>query len=412
VTGRARLAAALAGAAAALAACAPAAVAQTAQAAAPALSAPEAVLVQPTTGDVVYRREASQRRQIASTTKLMTVLLTLERRKLSDRMTVVPYSAAPAESVAGLQAGERLTVADLVRALLLASANDAAATVAANIGGSQKGFVRLMNQRARRAGLTNTHFANPIGLDSPRNYSSATDLAKLALLVRADAFARRVMDRPSAVLRSGSRVRVVANRNTLVGAVPWMNGVKTGHTNTAGYLLVGSASRGGVELVSVVMATPSEGARNADTLALMRYGFARYRRSVPVVAGRPVAHIPVRYTDEKVAVAASRSLRVVARRGERLRTRVVGLPSEVTGPVARGTRQGRIDVLRRGKVVARAPLVTTRAVERAPLVQRIGGWGPLAGGLLLIAGLAVAAGSLIRARRRESAGGRARSKTA
>jgi D-alanyl-D-alanine carboxypeptidase (penicillin-binding protein 5/6) len=385
-----------------------------ATAAGPALSAPAAILVQPDTGDVAYRRSASSRRQIASTTKLMTVLLLLERRRLSDRITAVPYAALPAESVAGLRAGERLTAADMARALLLASANDAAAAVAVNVGGSQRGFVRLMNQRARRAGLRNTSFANPVGLDDPRNYSTATDLAKLALLVRANPFARRVMDRPSATLRSGARVRVIANRNTLIGAVPWMDGMKTGHTRTAGYLLVGSARRGGVPLVSVVMGTPSEAARNADTLALMGWGFARYRRSTPVRAGREVASVPVRFTDGAVPLAATRTLRVVARRGERLRTRVVGLPREVTGPVERGTRLGRIQVLRRGRVVAQAPLATTEPVERASLVARLGGWGgPLGVVLLLAVAAAVAAGSLLRARRRRSPGrSRTRSETA
>ncbi|MCU0258914.1 MAG: hypothetical protein MUF56_07820 [Solirubrobacteraceae bacterium] len=413
MSARARSLGVLVGATLALGAAAGAEVTPAA-AAGPSLSAPAAILVQPDTGDVVYRRSAFSRRQIASTTKLMTVLLLLERRRLSDLIPAVPYAALPAESVAGLRAGERLTAADMARALLLASANDAAAAVAVDIGGSQRRFVRLMNERARRAGLRNTSFANPIGLDDPRNYSTATDLAKLALLVRANAFARRVMDRPSATLRSGARVRVVANRNTLIGAVPWMDGVKTGHTRTAGYLLVGSARRGGVPLVSVVMGTPSEAARNADTLALMTWGLARYRRSTPVRAGRVAASVPVRFTDGAVPLAATRTLRVVARRGERLRTRVVGLPREVTGPVAKGTRLGRIQVLRRGRVVAQAPLATTTAVERASLVARLGGWGgPLGVVLLLAVAAAVTAGSLLWARRRRSPGrSRTRSETA
>ncbi len=255
----------------------------------PRISAPSSILVEPQTGDVVEARRATQRRPIASTTKLMTALLLLERRRLTDRITAVSYNGLPAESIAGFRAGERLTAADMLRALLLASANDAAASIAVNVGGSERGFVRLMNQRARRAGLRDTHYANPIGLDDPRNYSTATDLAKLALLVRRNAFARRVMDRPRAVLRSGDRTRVLENRNTLVAAVPWMDGVKTGHTQSAGYILVGSASRGGVPLISVVLGTPSEGARNSDTLALMNYGFSRYRRATPVVAGRTAA---------------------------------------------------------------------------------------------------------------------------
>ncbi len=393
-----------------LAACA---ASPAAQAAAPPVSAPAAILVQPQTGDVVYARGADRRRQVASTTKLMTALLALERRRLSDRMTAVGYAGAPAESVVGLTAGEQLTTADLLRALLLASANDAAATIAVNVGGSTRNFVRLMNQRARRAGLTRTHYANPIGLDDPRNVSTARDLAKLALLVRRNLFARSVMDRRTAVLRSGSRVRVVANRNTLVGAVAWVNGVKTGHTSAAGWCLVGSGSRGGVELVSVVLGTPSEAARNADTLGLLRWGLMRYTRATPVTAGATVARLPVRDQDRRVAVTTTRTVRVVVRRGERLGVRRTGLPAAVEGPVAAGTRVGQLVVTRRGKVVDRVPLVTATGVARATLWQRTSELRlPLAG--LLVLGMAAAGAASLTAGRRRSRrrGAQARSETA
>jgi D-alanyl-D-alanine carboxypeptidase (penicillin-binding protein 5/6) len=381
-----------------------------APAAAPAVSAPAAILIQPATADIVYARRADDRRSIASTTKLMTALLTLERRRLSDRITAVPYPAAAVESVAGLRAGERLTTADMLRALMLASANDAAAAIAVDVGGSRRGFVRMMNERARRAGLRDTRFANPIGLDDPGNYSSPADLAKIALLVRADPFARRVMDRPSAVLRSGARVRTVRNRNTLVGAVPWVSGVKTGHTRRAGYVLVGSASRDGVELISVVMGAGSEGARNADTLALMNYGFSRYHRTAPVLSttrrrllpGRAAASVPIKHGDEDAAVAVvpAREVRVVARRGERVVATPTGLPKEIEGPVPARERVGTLVVRRRGKVVDRVPLVTARAVAQASWWDK-NRWITGAPGLLIgICAGAVLIASLSRARGR------------
>lgn len=390
----------------ALAAGAPAA------AAPPALSAPSSILVQPETGDIVEARGADRRRPIASITKLMTALLALERRRLSDRMTTVAYSAAPAESLAGFGAGERVTTADLVRALLVASGNDAAATIAVNVGGSTRGFVRLMNRRARRAGLTRTTFDDPIGL-SAGNASTARDLAKLALLVRRNAFARRVMNRPTVVIRSGDRVRTLVNRNTLVGAVPWVSGVKTGHTQSAGWCLVGSGSRGGVELVSVVLGTPSEAARNADTLALLGWGFTRYRRVTAATPATTVARVPVTDQDRRVAVVPERTVRVVVRRGERPRLRTTGLPSELEGPVVRGTRVGELLVRVRGRTVDRVPLVTATAVARASLWQRTGDLhGPVAAVLLLGAGLAGAASLTAGRRRSRRRGGRARSETA
>jgi D-alanyl-D-alanine carboxypeptidase (penicillin-binding protein 5/6) len=253
-----------------------------ARAASPAITAPEAILVEPQTQDVVYAKHANMRRPIASTTKLMTALLTLEHARLNDVFTAAPYSPAPGESLMNLRAGERLTVADLLRGLLIVSANDAAVTLATDVAGSQKAFVRLMNRRARELGLHDTHYANPVGLDAPGNYSSAADLVKLALVLRQRPFFRATTNMPTATLHSGSRVRRLVNRNFLVRSVPFVNGVKTGHTNTAGYVLVGSATRNGVTLLSAVLADPSEGARDNDSLRLLRYGLSRYHRITPV----------------------------------------------------------------------------------------------------------------------------------
>ncbi len=281
------------------AACAAALIPCTAaHAAPPAISAPEAILVEPQTQDIVYARRANLRRPIASTTKLMTALLTLERARLTDVFTAAPYSPSPAESLMGLRAGERLTVADLLRGLLIVSANDAAATLAVDVAGSQRRFVALMNRRARQLGLKDTHYANPVGLDEPGNYSSAADLVKLTLVLRQRAFFRATTNLGTATLHSGSRTRHLVNRNDLVRTVPYVNGVKTGHTNNAGYILVGSATRNGVTLVSAVLGDPSQAARDADTLRLLRYGLSRYHRIAPVrkgaVLGERGAEVPRR----------------------------------------------------------------------------------------------------------------------
>lgn len=374
---------------------------------APEVGAPGVILVQPDTADVVYGRADSHRRPMASTAKLMTVLLALERGRLSKRMTAVAYRGSPGESLVGLHGGERWSTADLIRGLLLASGNDAAATVAARVGGSQRRFVALMNRRARSAGLRHTRFADPIGLD-PRTASSPADLAKLALLVRRNPFAREVMARPSATLRSGPRTIVVHNRNTLVGAVPWVTGVKTGHTQAAGYVLVGSGRRDGVQVVSVVMGASSETSRNADTLGLLRWGLARYRRAAPVIAGRAVTHVPVKDQDERVALVATRSVRIVVRRGEPLRTRLVGVPAELEGPLAKGARVGAIVAERRGRVIARVPLATASALERATLWERTAGLRAPLAALVLIALVAGGAASLTSGRGRRARRGRSR----
>lgn len=364
------------------------------------VGAPSAILVQPDTGDVVYARNAFKKRPMASTAKMMTALVAVENASLGRRFRVVDYPAASAESVAGLRPGERVTNAGLLQALMIASANDAAATLAVGVAGSNSRFVKLMNRRAAQAGLTSTRFANPVGLDAPGAYSTARDLARLGQLVRRNAYLRRIVDRPRSTITAGERQITLYNRNTLVGEVSWISGIKTGHTRQAGYLLVGSGERRAVPMVSVVMGTPSEAARNRDTTSLMRYGFSRYRAITAARAGRPVASVPVALQGTAVPVAAARTLRVVARRGEQVTVVRRGLPSEVRGPLPKGYRVGEIVATRRGEVAGRVSLVTTEPVGAASAWQWFTGTpAALAGAAVL---LLAAAATLLASRRRRS----------
>ena len=372
----------------------------SAPAAAPAIRAPAAILVEPATGDVVFQRQARRERPIASTTKLMTALVTLEHAKLSQVMTTVRYRASPAESVIGLRAGERMTVADLLRGLLLASANDAAATLAERVGGSDRAFVALMNRRARQLGLTHTHYANAIGLDALGNYSSAEDLVKLTLILRRNAFFRAVTDLPRATLRTGAHPRTILNRNLLVRAVPEANGVKTGHTSTAGYILVASASKAGVTVISVVLDEPSEAARDSDSLALIRYGLNRYHRVTAVRSGHAYATVKLAHRDQRAQLVAARTVVRTARRGERLPVRVVGVPRELDGPLPAGTRVGTIEVRWRGRTVASVPLVTRRAIAEASLWQRGDDLLGRTLAVVILSALALASLQLVLLRRR------------
>jgi D-alanyl-D-alanine carboxypeptidase (penicillin-binding protein 5/6) len=377
----------------------------------PVVRAPAAILVEPATGDVIFQRNAHDERPVASTTKLMTALLTFERAKLSSTLTAVRYRAAPAESVIGLRAGERLTVADLMRGLLLASANDAAATLAARVGGSREGFVRQMNRRARQLGLRDTHYANPIGLDQAGNHSSAEDLVKLTLILRRNAFFRAVTNLPSATLKTGSHPRTILNRNVLVRNVPAVNGVKTGHTSTAGYVLVGSATRHGITVVSAVLGEPNEGARDADSLTLLRYGLGRYHRIAGTRRGATYATARLAHRDATVNLVATRTVRRTVRRDERLTPRVIGAPREIEGPLPAGARMGTIELRWRGRTVDRVALVTAHAVSGATVVERAGGL--IGRTLIVLAAAAVALGSLqvvllrrrLQRRRRGRAGG-------
>jgi D-alanyl-D-alanine carboxypeptidase (penicillin-binding protein 5/6) len=227
-----------------------------------------------------------------------------------------------------------------------------------------------MNRRAQELGLRHTHYANPIGLDEPGNYSSAADLARLAVRLRRNEFVRGTVALPRAGLTSGSHPRVIANRNDLVGDYRIVTGIKTGHTNSAGYVLVGSGTKGGVDVVSVVIGDPSESARYADTLALLRYGLAQYRR-VPVVRrDRVVARARVRHReDDRIELVPARTVSRVLRNGERPAV-AVHAPRTLEGPLPAGAVVGSLTVRVRGRVVDRVPLVTAGAVPKVGVFER------------------------------------------
>jgi D-alanyl-D-alanine carboxypeptidase (penicillin-binding protein 5/6) len=337
----------------------------------PPLSAPSAILVDADDGHVLYRRDPDSRRPIASTTKLMTALLAIDRLPLKRRLRAAPYHAMPAESKIDLAPAERMSVADLLRALLLESANDAAVTLARGAAGSVAGFVKLMNRRARALRLSDTHYANPVGLDERGNYSSARDLAALARILLGNRFLAETVDMPRARLLTGAHPRIVDNRNDLVERVRWIEGVKTGHTIQAGYVLIAAGSRKGATLVSVVLDTPSEAARDADALALLDWGFSRYRRTPVLRRGHAAAEAKVAwFGDRRVGLAPARSVVLGLRRDEHVSTRV-DAPREVHGPLDAGTRVGTIAVFLDGKPIRTVPLVTASAVPQAGLLRKV-----------------------------------------
>jgi D-alanyl-D-alanine carboxypeptidase (penicillin-binding protein 5/6) len=374
----------------------------------PPVSGPSALVIEASTGDVAYTKKSNERRSIASATKLMTALLTLERTRPSEQFRAVRYNALPAESKINLQPGERMTVADLLRGLLVESANDAAATLAARIGGSEQAFVRAMNTRADKLGLKNTHFANPIGLDEAGNYSTARDLVRLTLRLRAFDFFRRTVARERVTLRTGNRPRTLENRNTLV-RLPVVTGVKTGHTQQAGYVLVGSGRKNGITLISAVLGSPSMAARESDTRNLYAWAFKLYRRVRAIPPGEVLARAPIKYrrgAEVSMVVGDTRS-RFVIRRGQKLRRCGLRVPTEVSGPIARGDKLGEVDVCKGKKKLATLPVVSAAEVPEAGLAVRTkdrftSPWILL---LVVLVGLGCTLG-LSRLRRRGSGGRR------
>jgi D-alanyl-D-alanine carboxypeptidase (penicillin-binding protein 5/6) len=336
----------------------------------PQLEARAWALIDARSGDVLVSHAASQRLPIASTTKLMTAYVALQELPPGKIVRAAPYSPIYGESLLELRPGQRISVRDLLYGLILRSGNDAAYDLALAAAGSESAFVRQMNLRAAALGLSDTHYANPIGLDQAGNYSSALDLAVLARrLLREPAFAKIAASR-SAELRSLRPPRRIETINDFLLEQPWANGVKTGHTFDAGYVLVGSGRRKGVELVSAVLGTWTETARDQETARLLEYGFSRYRKRVPVHAGQVLVEPSISYSDDELPLRAARTVAVGVRRGQRLTVRVRA-PQEVEGPLRRGARLGRAIVLVDGRRAASVPLRAGDAVPKASTLDRV-----------------------------------------
>jgi D-alanyl-D-alanine carboxypeptidase (penicillin-binding protein 5/6) len=360
---RGRLLAALL--ASALLAAAPAAAAKP-----PRLEARAWALIDARSGQVLAAHAATRHLPIASTTKLMTAYVALHELPLDKIVRAAPYEAEYGESLLGLRPGQRISIHDLLYGLILRSGNDAAYDLAAAAAGSERRFVGQMNRYAAALGLADTHYANPIGLDQRGNFSSAGDLVALSRrLLHDPAFAEIAASR-SALLRSVRPPRRIETINELLEMAPWVNGVKTGHTFGARYVLVGSGHRKGVELIAAVVGAETDEERFADTLQLLEYGFSKYRKRLPIHAGQALAEASIRYSGGELPLRAARSAAVGLRHGQRL-TVEVQAPGEVEGPIRRGARLGQAIVLVDGLRAASVPLRAGRAVPEASTLDRV-----------------------------------------
>jgi D-alanyl-D-alanine carboxypeptidase (penicillin-binding protein 5/6) len=318
-------------------------------------------LIDGRTGEVLTSHAGEERLPIASTTKLMTAYVAIKDMPLSKIVRAQPYEAEFGESLMGLRVGQKISVEDLLYGLILRSGNDAANTLAIDAAGSVKKFVAQMNRYAAALGLTNTHYANPVGLDQKGNYSSALDLAALTEeLERLPAFAKIAASR-EAVLKSVHPVRRIKTINALLGMAPWVTGVKTGHTWKAGYVLVGSGAKRGIHLISVAIDAPTDETRFSDNLELLEWGFRRYHRRKALRKGQELASPSIRYSGGELPLLAAHSLKVGLREGQKVAVEV-DAPRRVTGPIRRGARLGSamvtVDGLRAGSV----PLLASRHI--------------------------------------------------
>ena len=351
-----------------LVACTFLALSAPAAAATPAVDARAYVVMNGANGEVLLARNAHDRLPIASITKLMTALLTVEHAKANDVVVVDADAVGVTGSTIRLRAGERILVRDLLAAALIQSANDSAVALGDYVGARVGApFATLMNNTARSIGLEDTRFVRPDGLDVPGHYSSAWDVTKLGIVTMREPLIRRLVRQESATIAGG---RTLHTWNDLLGEFPGTFGVKTGHTSSAGWNQVAAARGNGVTIYATVLGSPSRSIRNADLEELLGWGMARYAFVPLAPAGRVYGRVPVTYGEKAVPVVAARPLKRAVLIGRPLEQRVV-LPSEVDLPVRRGDVLGELRIYERGRLIGRTPLVAAERRDGPGTVERV-----------------------------------------
>jgi D-alanyl-D-alanine carboxypeptidase (penicillin-binding protein 5/6) len=330
-----------------------------------------AIVANGATGEILFEQNADRRVPIASITKIMTALVTLEHARPTERVTVRGRAPSIGESTIHLRVGERIRVRDLLAAALVQSANDAAFALAAHVGqGNVSAFVRLMNERADELGLDATRFVRPDGLDVDGHYSTARDVLALSReAMKLPLFRRLVRLRGGRI--AGGRSLYAWNDLLRTGSFPDIIGVKTGHTDAAGWSQVAAAKREGVMIYAILLGSPTRTRRNKDLAELLDWGFGHFARVTLVRSDRVYATAALPFSDERLPLVAARAAEGMVRLGRPLVERVI-TPTVVDLPIEEGEKVGEIVILDGRRVVARRALVAAHAADDASVGDKVG----------------------------------------
>lgn len=336
------------------------------------VSAQSAVLINADNGQVLYAKNEHEKRAMASTTKIMTALLTLEAAEQDNKIVTISDQVAAIEgSSMYLNAGDQLSLRDLAIGMLTVSGNDAAYGAAVAIGGSEEAFAEIMNARAKELNMHDTNFVTASGLDADEHYSTALDMAKLgaAAIQNEDFLAICSKKQVSATFVNPPRTQSYSNHNKLLSLYEGCIGIKTGYTKKAGRCLVSAAERDGVRLVAVTLNAPDDW---DDHSRMFDYGFSQLTSVKMEEADTQFTIDVIGGTQNQVDVIGSnmKSIVIAAADADKVK-RVVILPSFVYAPVPEGTQLGKISYRLNGEEIGAVPLVTTSGVDQEPVKKGI-----------------------------------------
>jgi D-alanyl-D-alanine carboxypeptidase (penicillin-binding protein 5/6) len=345
------------------------------------LKSPSAVLMDQGTGKVLFEKNPHEKLPPASITKIMTLLIAMEalesgKINLDDKVVISKNAWGMGGSQVFLGIGEEQTVENLLKAITIASGNDASVALAEHIAGSLEGFVKLMNQRAEELGMKNTNFENPHGLHSPNHYSTAYDIA----LMSRELLKHELVFKWTTVwldyLEHTDKPRdatMLSNTNKLIKYYKGADGLKTGSHSNALYCLSATAKRGPLRLISIIMKAPTSTQRFDEAAKLLDHGFANFSAVEIIKSGEIVKSIPVEKGKEsEVDLVAEETLTILVNKGqEEGITQKLHFPQKVKAPIIKGQKLGEIIATKDGNIIGQVDIVSEKDVPRLTFIEMI-----------------------------------------
>ncbi len=342
-----------------------------------ATGAKSAILIEASTGEVIYEKNSHEKLPPASMTKMMSMLLVIESiendvLKWDDVVTISANASGMGGSQILLETGDQVTVEDLFKGVAVMSGNDAVVALAEAVSGSVDEFVKRMNERAKELGMNDTNFKNPHGLDDANHYTSAYDMS---ILARELVKHKKVLEFTKIYedyLRKGTdRELWLVNTNKLVRFYPGADGLKTGYTKTAGYCLTATALKNDMRLIAVAMGEESSATRNTEVMAMLDYGYAKYKMDTVANKNQIFAKINVeKARDEIVEIVPMEDIKIFNKKTTKLGNITYNLKlNSIKAPVKKNDNVGKLLVLNDGNVILEVPVTVNKNVEKANLFE-------------------------------------------
>lgn len=340
-------------------------------------NAKSAIMIEATTGEILYKKNEKERLAPASMTKIMSLILIMEniesgKLKWNDIVVTSNYASSMGGSQVFLKPNEIMSVEDLIKAICVASANDATVAMAEKIAGTEKAFVKLMNDKAKELGAVNTNFVNSTGLPAKDHYSTAYDMSIMAKeLIRHEKILSFTKIYEDYLRKNTSNSFWLINTNKLVKFYDYIDGLKTGFTDDAGYCLTATGKKGNMRLITVVMKEDNTDNRTKDTIAMMDYGFNMYSVKNIISKDNKIGNIYINLGKEEYAdISSLEDINIVNSNQDNEAKFTYEIETDnVTAPLSKGSVVGKITVYKDGKYFNSSDLIITKNIKKANIVK-------------------------------------------